>query len=177
MSETRYDYIIVGGGLAGCTLVGRLSEKIRSLRILIIRLVKYRRPTSNRVPARLLRGGRLARREIPMDGTHIASAVLGMATTSQGRITLASTDATTAPLIDPNYYAAEFERAVRHAGIRQVGKLLLETPEGQDTVEAEAPHPGFEALGAQPTDEQIDARVKAGDIPSTIRTAQPRWAT
>ncbi|KAL4915508.1 glucose dehydrogenase [Aspergillus aurantiobrunneus] len=35
MSET-YDYIIVGGGLTGCALAGRLSEKNESLRILII---------------------------------------------------------------------------------------------------------------------------------------------
>ncbi|KAL4742962.1 hypothetical protein BDV11DRAFT_140937 [Aspergillus similis] len=107
-------------------------------------------------------GAAVSRVEIPMDGTHIASAVLGMATTSRGRITLASADATTAPLIDPNYYGTEFDRAVLRAGIRQVGKLLLETPEGQETVEMEVPHPGFQALGPEPTDEQIDARVKAG---------------
>ncbi|CBF75954.1 hypothetical protein AN3531.2 [Aspergillus nidulans FGSC A4] len=107
-------------------------------------------------------GAAVSRIEIPMDGTHIASAVLGMATTSRGRITLASADATTAPLIDPNYYATEFDRAVLRAGIRQVGKLLLETPEGKETVEAEAPHPGFQALGVEPTDVEIDARVKAG---------------
>jgi choline dehydrogenase-like flavoprotein len=97
-----------------------------------------------------------------MDGTHIASAVLGMATTSRGRITLASADATTPPLIDPNYYATEFDRTVLRAGIGQVAKVLLETLEGRDFVEAEAPHPGFKALGAEPTDEEIDAQVKAG---------------
>ncbi|OJJ77925.1 hypothetical protein ASPBRDRAFT_167240 [Aspergillus brasiliensis CBS 101740] len=35
MSEP-YDYIIVGGGLTGCALAGRLSEKDESLRVLII---------------------------------------------------------------------------------------------------------------------------------------------
>ncbi|KAF7588777.1 hypothetical protein BBP40_005243 [Aspergillus hancockii] len=100
--------------------------------------------------------------EVPMDGTHIASAVLGMATTSRGRITLASAEATTPPLIDPNYYATEFDRAVFRAGIRQVATLLLDTPEGQEIVEAEAPHPGFEPLGVDPTDDKIDAQVKEG---------------
>ncbi|KAL4881926.1 GMC oxidoreductase-domain-containing protein [Aspergillus karnatakaensis] len=107
-------------------------------------------------------GAAVSRVEVPMDGTHIASAVLGMATTSRGRITLASDDATTPPLIDPNYYATEFDRAVLRAGIRQVAKVLLDTPEGQEIVEGELPHPGFGALGAQPSDEDIDAQVKAG---------------
>lgn len=100
--------------------------------------------------------------DIPIDGTHIASMVLGMATTSRGCITLASASATTPPLIDPNYYATEFDRAVIRAGVRQVATLLLDTPEGQEIVEAEAPRPGFEPLGVDPTDDEIDARVKAG---------------
>ncbi|KAL2822304.1 hypothetical protein BDW59DRAFT_102510 [Aspergillus cavernicola] len=107
-------------------------------------------------------GAAVSRVEIPMDGTYITSAVLGMATTSRGRITLASAEATTPPLIDPNYYATEFDRAVLRAGIRQVASLLLETPEGQDIVEAEVPHPGFQALGVDATDEEIDTQVKAG---------------
>ncbi|KAL5337901.1 alcohol oxidase [Aspergillus crustosus] len=107
-------------------------------------------------------GAAVSHVEVPMDGTHIASAVLGMATTSRGRITLASADAAADPLIDTKYYATEFDRAVIGAGIRQVAKVLLTTTEGQDIVEAEAPHPRFEALGAEPTDEEIDAQVKVG---------------
>ncbi|KAL4920658.1 hypothetical protein BDW62DRAFT_162215 [Aspergillus aurantiobrunneus] len=107
-------------------------------------------------------GAAVSRVNIPMDGTHIASAVLCMASTSRGRITLASSEATTPPLIDPNHYATEFDRTVLRAGIRKVANLLLETPEGQEIVESEAPRPGFKALGTQPTDEEIDAQVKAG---------------
>ncbi|KAL3476827.1 hypothetical protein BJX99DRAFT_270287 [Aspergillus californicus] len=107
-------------------------------------------------------GAAVSRVNVPMDGTHIASAVLCMSSTSRGRITLASVDATTPPQIDPNYYATAFDRTVLRAGIRQVASLLLETPEGQEIVESEAPHPGFNALGSQPTDEEIDAQVKAG---------------
>ncbi|OJJ59612.1 hypothetical protein ASPSYDRAFT_149612 [Aspergillus sydowii CBS 593.65] len=107
-------------------------------------------------------GALLSGVDIPMDGTHIASMVLGMATTSRGCITLASAEATTPPLIDPNYYATEFDRAVLRAGVRQVATLLLDTPEGQEIVEAEAPRPGFEPLGLDPADDEIDARVKEG---------------
>ncbi|CEN59334.1 Putative GMC oxidoreductase (AFU_orthologue; AFUA_2G01770) [Aspergillus calidoustus] len=107
-------------------------------------------------------GAAVSRVNVPMDGTHIASSVLCMSSTSRGRITLASADPRTPPQIDPNYYATEFDRTVLRAGIRQVASLLLETPEGQEIVESESPRPGFKALGTQPTDEEIDAQVKAG---------------
>jgi choline dehydrogenase-like flavoprotein len=101
--------------------------------------------------------------DVPMDGTYIASAVLGMATTSRGRITLASADATKPPLIDPNYYSTEFDRAVLRAGIRQVTGLLLDTPEGREIVECQlSSHHDFGPLNARSTDEEIDAQVRAG---------------
>ncbi|KAL2782834.1 hypothetical protein BJX66DRAFT_345483 [Aspergillus keveii] len=107
-------------------------------------------------------GAAVSRVNVPMDGTHIASSVLCMSSTSRGRITLASADATTPPQIDPNYYATEFDRTVLRSGIRQVADLLLKTPEGQEIVESETTRPGFKPLGPQPTDEEIDAQVKAG---------------
>jgi choline dehydrogenase-like flavoprotein len=107
-------------------------------------------------------GALVSKVDVPMDGTYIASAVLGMSTTSRGRITLASADATTPPLIDPNYYATEFDRATIRAGIRQVSSLLLDTPEGQEIVDSQLLHHGFGPLTAQSTDEEIDAQVKAG---------------
>ncbi|KAL2812537.1 hypothetical protein BJX63DRAFT_245513 [Aspergillus granulosus] len=107
-------------------------------------------------------GAAVSRVNVPMDGTHIATSVLCMASTSRGRITLASSEATTPPQIDPNYYATEFDRTVLRSGIRKVATLLLETPEGQKIVESEAPRPGFNPLGKQPTDEEIDAQVRAG---------------
>ncbi|THC87871.1 hypothetical protein EYZ11_012682 [Aspergillus tanneri] len=107
-------------------------------------------------------GAAIAGVDVPMDGTHIASAVLGMVPTSRGKISLASADANTAPLIDPNYYATEVDRAALRAGIRQVTKLLTETPEGKETVECEVTRPGFEPLRGDSTDEEIDAQVKCG---------------
>lgn len=100
--------------------------------------------------------------DVPMDGTHIASAVLGMAPTSRGQITLASANVKTPPLIDPNYYATEFDRAALRAGIRQVAGLLLDTPEGRDIVDSQFPVAGFSPLTAQSTDEEIDEQVRAG---------------
>ncbi|KAJ5155152.1 hypothetical protein N7492_007955 [Penicillium capsulatum] len=107
-------------------------------------------------------GAPIAKVDVPMDGTHIATAVLGMAPTSHGRITLESADPTAAPRIDPNYYASEVDRAALRAGIRQVGQLLLDTPEGQDIVECETTHPDVSPLRSDATDEEIDARVRFG---------------
>lgn len=100
--------------------------------------------------------------DVPMDGSHIATAVLGMVPTSRGSITLASADAQTPPLIDPNYYATEVDRAALRAAIRQVTRLLTETPEGKEIVERETTRPGFQPLSAGSSDEAIDAVVKAG---------------
>ncbi|KAL4965004.1 GMC family oxidoreductase [Aspergillus stella-maris] len=108
-----------------------------------------------------LAGAAVSKVNVPTDRTHTASVVMSMATTSRGQINLASAKATDPPRIHPNYYSTEFDRAVIRAGIRQVARLLLDTPEGKDIVEAELPRPGFKALGIEPTDEQIDNLVKA----------------
>lgn len=100
--------------------------------------------------------------DIPMDGTHIASAVLGVTPTSRGSITLSSTNPVDAPQIDPNYYATEVDRAVLRAGVRQVTKLLRDTPEGQEMVVEEVPRPGLAPLSSTSSDEEIDKVIKAG---------------
>lgn len=107
-------------------------------------------------------GGQVAGVDVPMDGTHIASAVLGMTSTSRGSVTLASADVTTAPFIDPNYYATELDRATLRSAIRQITKLFTETAEGKDIVEGELTHPGLKPLRADSTDEEIDAVIKKG---------------
>jgi choline dehydrogenase-like flavoprotein len=105
-------------------------------------------------------GATVAGETIPMDGTHIASGVLGLAPTSRGRIQLASADPRDAPVIDPNYYATETDRVVMRAGIRQAMKVLLVSPHMQDVVESETPPQGFPPLNSQSSDQEIDERVK-----------------
>ncbi|KAJ5901286.1 glucose dehydrogenase [Penicillium tannophilum] len=94
-------------------------------------------------------GAAVAGVEVPMDGTHIASAVLGIVPTSRGSITLASADPRDAPLIDPNYYATEVDRAALRAG-------------GQDIVVEEVPRPGLGPLSASSTDAEVDEAIKLG---------------
>ncbi|KAF4635110.1 hypothetical protein G7Y89_g2998 [Cudoniella acicularis] len=107
-------------------------------------------------------GAQIAGVDIPMDGTYITSAVLGFVPTSRGTITLATTDPLAPPVIDPNYYATEVDRAVMRTGIRQVNKLFLETSEGREMVEGEVAPEGFEALKLDSKDSEIDTRIKRG---------------
>jgi choline dehydrogenase-like flavoprotein len=83
-----------------------------------------------------------------------------MLPTSRGSVTLTSTDPADSPAIDPNYYATEFDRVLLRTGIRQVVKLMLDTPDGQSFVASETPPPGFEPLGINASDAEIDARVR-----------------
>ncbi|KAL1963927.1 hypothetical protein VTN77DRAFT_7733 [Rasamsonia byssochlamydoides] len=66
--------------------------------------------------------------KIPMDDTHITTAVVCMLPTSRGTITLADKDPRSAPLIDPNYFATEADRYVLCEGLRKVREVLRETP-------------------------------------------------
>src|ERR1700760_1601897 len=83
-----------------------------------------------------------------------------MLPTSRGSITLASSDPSDAPVIDPNYYATEFDRVLLRTGIRSVIQLMLGTKEGQSFVDSETPPPGFAPLSLDASDAEIDARVR-----------------
>jgi choline dehydrogenase-like flavoprotein len=102
--------------------------------------------------------------EAAMDGTHISTLVLLMAPTSWGQITLADADPASAPVIDPNYLAAEVDRAIVREGIRTVAKLLLDTPEGQDIVGHEIPRPGNVPARLDLADGEIDDNIRRAGI-------------
>lgn len=104
-------------------------------------------------------GAQLAGVEVPMDGTHIASAVVLMTPTSRGKITLKDTDPTSHPVIDPNYYSTETDKAILRNGIRYVLKVLLDTPEGQNIVGTEHAPDSAPQLALESTDTDIDVRV------------------
>lgn len=83
-----------------------------------------------------------------------------MLPTSRGSVTLASTDPSDAPVIDPNYYSTEFDRECMRAGIKQSIQLLLGTTAGQSIVLEEVPPPGYGPLGLDASDADIDNRVR-----------------
>jgi GMC oxidoreductase len=101
---------------------------------------------------------------IPMDGSHVATRLVGLLPTSRGTVSLASNNPADDPVIDPNYYATEMDRYVIRIGLRGIAKMLMETEQGRAFVESETTPNGFEPIGAETSDEEIDRRVaKVGE--------------
>lgn len=100
---------------------------------------------------------------VTMDGTHISVMMMGLRPTSRGSVTIASKDATTALVIDPNYYSTEVDKFVWRHSLRKMTAFMTgnDTIFGREILEGEIPFPGFEPLGPNVTDEYLDSRVKA----------------
>ncbi len=96
-----------------------------------------------------------------VDGTHISSALIALKPTSRGTVTITSKDPKDAPLLDPNYFATEVDKAVWRHSLRRITELMSgDTALGQ-VVSGETPFPGFEPIRPDSTDEYLDQRVKA----------------
>jgi len=124
-------------------------------------LVKPQRAHYEAVMAYAPQGGSFSS-SVPVDGTHIGSAVMGLLPTSRGSVTLRSTNPADPPVIDPKYYSTEADRVAIRTGVRMVAKLLTQTPHGKQIIAGETPPDGFKTLGVDATDEEIDKRVAAG---------------
>ena len=98
---------------------------------------------------------------IPVDGSIITTSTTLLTPTSRGTISLASTNPSDPPTIDPNFYATAADRAMLIHGVRRLLRALLATPSGQQTIEAEVPPPDFAPLSPDSTDEEIDHRIRA----------------
>ena len=99
--------------------------------------------------------------EVPMDGTHITSTVMGMLPTSRGSITLSSTNPADQPVIDPNYNATEADRYVMRSALRTTARLLLGTEAGQSIVAHETVADGQPRVSSKSTDAEIDKVIRA----------------
>ncbi|KAI0870148.1 GMC oxidoreductase [Hypoxylon argillaceum] len=98
---------------------------------------------------------------VGVDGKHISSALMALKPTSRGTVTITSKDPKDAPLLDPNYYATEVDKAVWRHSLRQVSKLMTGDTALSQVVSGETPFPGFEPIQPDSTDEYLDQRVKA----------------
>ena len=97
-------------------------------------------------------------------GTHISTPILGLLPTSRGSISLANLDATTDPIIDPNYLDGELDREAMRTGVRSVLHTMLDTAAGRSIIEEETPPPGQSSLSSSSSDSDIDGRVAAVGI-------------
>ncbi|KAF8888747.1 hypothetical protein BD779DRAFT_1611207 [Infundibulicybe gibba] len=92
-------------------------------------------------------------RKYKTDGATATSMILSMTPTSRGTVSIASTDPTAKPVIDPNYYATETDRIAIRNTVRKTLESTLDTDEGRRIVEEElTEHKGT-------SDAAIDARV------------------
>jgi choline dehydrogenase-like flavoprotein len=107
-------------------------------------------------------GGEAQGLQIPIDGSSIMTFFMGCLPTSRGSVTLASSDPSANPIIDPNYYATETDRHVMRTGFRTQSQLMFSTAEGKELVEREHTPSGYPTLEMDASDEEIDARIKIG---------------
>lgn len=94
-------------------------------------------------------------------GTHISTPILGLLPTSRGSISLANTDPSADPIIDPNYLDTELDREALRTGVRSVFRIMLDTAAGRSIVEEETPPPGQSPLSSSSSDQDIDTRLAA----------------
>lgn len=86
---------------------------------------------------------------IPVDLSHITTTVVGLQPTSRGTVTLASTDPSSAPLIDPNYNATEADRYVLRTGLKKMLEVMRDTKKGKAMVEKETIAEGWSQLASK----------------------------
>lgn len=103
----------------------------------------------------------LAKLGLSNDGSLVCMSTYIMSPTSEGTITLASADPLDPPVIDPNYYATETDRAIYRDALRKHMCLLLNTPSGNSIIASEVPPAGFPALGPNSSDAELDRRIGA----------------
>ena len=100
---------------------------------------------------------------VHIDGTHIASTIVGLKPSSRGRITISSARIENGPIIDPNYYATELDRYAWRTGLRNITELMLgNTTLGCGIIASETPPGGFEPMTLDSKDEYLDSRIAHG---------------
>lgn len=98
---------------------------------------------------------------VPLDGTHVSTGALLLQPTSRGRITLASNDPSSEPILDANYYSTTTDKALLRSGIRRVADLMRTTAMHK-VIECETVPEGMPALSTPTvTDKDIDAHIAA----------------
>jgi choline dehydrogenase-like flavoprotein len=98
------------------------------------------------------------------DGSRVAISGIFIMPTSRGSITLASSNITDSPLIDPNYLSTAVDRYIVREGIRQEIAFAGSnaTVLGRETLNGEVTPTGFnESYSIDSTDDYIDARIRA----------------
>ncbi|KAF2458635.1 hypothetical protein BDY21DRAFT_340852 [Lineolata rhizophorae] len=99
--------------------------------------------------------------DIPVDGSHIATATMLQHPTSRGEVRLHSTNPIDPPLINANYCDTEVDRLILNQGTRRATTLMLETAAMKETIQGETPPRGMEPVTSNSRREVIETRVRS----------------
>ncbi|WYZ40069.1 hypothetical protein EsH8_IV_000410 [Colletotrichum jinshuiense] len=103
---------------------------------------------------------------LPSNSTYLTTANVGLHPTARGTVTIASSDPSTPPLIDPNFFGSEVDRFVWRDSIRRMTRMMVggDSPLSQGIVESEAAPAGLKPFTLESTDEEIEERIRATAI-------------
>ncbi|KAK3065600.1 hypothetical protein LTS18_000077 [Coniosporium uncinatum] len=97
---------------------------------------------------------------VPMDGTYITTVTANLAPTSRGHVSIHSKDPQQPPKIDVNANDTEVDRHILREGLRNISKVLHETPSGQSFIDSQVPPEGYPVLLPDSKDEAYDVRIR-----------------
>ncbi|EHY53771.1 hypothetical protein HRR83_003985 [Exophiala dermatitidis] len=95
-----------------------------------------------------------------MDGSHLSSIAVCLATTSKGSVTIRSANPEDPPVIDTNSNATETDRYISREALRKVASVYLETETGKSLISHEVTPPGYAAITHDTPDGEIDKRIR-----------------
>jgi choline dehydrogenase-like flavoprotein len=98
--------------------------------------------------------------DVALDGFYISIGALLYQPTSGGRIPLASVDPADEPVVDPKYYSTLADKEMLRSRVRRIAELM-QTSAAKDVINSETPPKGMPVLAPDPSDEDIDARIRA----------------
>ncbi|EXJ87923.1 hypothetical protein A1O1_04850 [Capronia coronata CBS 617.96] len=105
-------------------------------------------------------GERLTGIDAAIDGSHISSIAVCLATTSKGAVTIQSANPEDPPLIDTNFNATKTDRYISREALRKVASVYLDTETGKSLVSHEVTPEGYAAITTDTSDDEIDKRIR-----------------
>ncbi|KAL2044565.1 hypothetical protein ABVK25_012375 [Lepraria finkii] len=97
---------------------------------------------------------------LPMDGTYICTLDILLTPTSEGNVSIGSSDSNDPPVIDVNFNATESDRFILREAMRKTAHLLTGTAAGKSFAAAEVHLPNIKATSdTSATDDDLDARI------------------
>ncbi len=112
------------------------------------------------VPLYVPLGSRLAGIDAAIDGSHITTLCVCLATTSRGSVTIKSANAEEPPVIDVNSNATKSDRYILREALRKMSSILLETETGKSFISHEVTPEGYVPITKETPDEEIDKRIR-----------------